>query len=96
MKHEISNEIEYLVARAQAETDMARHMLEEAREEGDYWKEKAAAKLFAFQEHDEKMLTLYAELKAYHPELAEAVEERKPHLLELLAEAKQRFEAQNM
>jgi hydroxymethylpyrimidine pyrophosphatase-like HAD family hydrolase len=96
MKNEITNEIEYMVARAQAETDMARHVLEEARDESDYWKEKAAAKLLVFQESEEKMLTLYAELKLYHPELAEAVEARKPHLLELLAEAKQRFDAQNM
>lgn len=96
MKNEITNEIEYMVARAQAETDMARHLLEEVREEGDYWKEKAAAKMLVFQESEEKMLTLYAELKSYHPELAEALEARKPHLLELLEEAKQRFDAQNM
>jgi hypothetical protein len=96
MKHQITNEIEYLVARAQAETDMAQHALEEARAAGDYWREKAAAKLLAFQKADEKMLTLYAEFKTYYPELADAVEYRKPHMLEILAEAKQRFDAQNM
>ena len=95
MKHEITNEIEYLVARAQAETDLALQSVEQARQTQDYWLEKSSAKVYELQKAEEKFLSLYAELKLYHPELAEAIEERKPYLLELLAEAKQRFDAQN-
>lgn len=94
MKHPIGNEIEYLVALSQAETDMTRHLLEEARSSGDYWKEKAAAKMLAFQESEEKMLTLYGELRSYHPDLAAAVEERKPYLVDLLDDARLRWNAQ--
>ena len=93
-KHQVTNETEYLVARAQAETFIARHLLEEARKENDYWKEKAAAKMLAFYEHEEKVLTLYAEMKLYHPELAVALEEQKPYLLELLSQAKERWDVQ--
>lgn len=96
MKHEITNEVEYLVARAQAESDIAAQKVEEARSENDYWKEKASAKIYELQKAEEVFLSLYAELKLYHPELAEAVEERKPYLLDLLAEAKQRFDAQDI
>ena len=94
MKYSIQNEIEYLVAEAQAQTDIARHLLTEARKEGNYWEEKAAAKMVAFHEHEEKMLTLYAEMRAHHPELAGALENRKPYLLDLLENAQQSFEEQ--
>jgi hypothetical protein len=93
-RNPIQNEIEYLVARAQAETDIAQHIQGEARKENDYWKEKSAAKMVAFHEHEEKMLTFYAEMKTDFPELAWALEERKPYLLELVKEAKERLEAQ--
>lgn len=92
MRYKIQNETEYLVARAQAETNVTRQILKEARGDKDYWKEKAAAKMLAFHECEEKMLTLYAEMKSYHPELAEAIEKRKPYLLDILAEAKRRWE----
>ncbi|MCK5027887.1 MAG: hypothetical protein KAS07_05705, partial [Candidatus Pacebacteria bacterium] len=91
MKCPIQNEIEYFVAQAQAETDIAQHLLEETRKEESYWEEKAAAKMAAFHKHEEKMITLYAELKSYHPELAGALEDRKPYLLELLENARQSY-----
>ena len=96
MKHSIQNEIEYLVAEAQAETDIAQHLLAEARKEENYWEEKAAAKMVAFHEHEEKMLTLYAEMKSYHPELAGALEDRKPYLLNLLENARSSYEEQQL
>lgn len=93
-KKQITNEVEYLVARAQAETYIAKHLLEEARADNDYWKEKAATKMLALYESEETMLTLYAEMKLYHPELAVALEEQKPYLLELLKKAKERWDNQ--
>lgn len=94
-RHNVTNETEYLVARAQAETYIARHILEEAQKANDYWKEKAAAKMLAFYENEEKMLTLYAEMKLYHPELSAELEDQKPYLLDLLAQAKSRWDAQH-
>jgi hypothetical protein len=86
-EHRIEGPLDYLVARTQLETDIAREILERARGEGDYHREKAAAKLVAFHENEEQMLALYAEAKRLYPELAETLERRRPHLLELLKEA---------
>ncbi len=83
-----------MVARSQAETDAVRKLLEESRKENDYWKEKAAAKLMAFHEQEEKMLSIYADIKLYHPELAAALEKRRPHLFNILEVARNQWEEQ--
>lgn len=94
MKYAIKNEVDYMVARSRAETDAVRELLEDSRKENDYWKEKAAAKLVAFHEHEEKMLSLYAEIRSYHPELAAALEKRRPYLLDILERARDQWEKQ--
>ena len=94
MKYAIKNEVDYMVARARAETDAVRKLLEDSRKGDDYWKEKAAAKLVAFHEHEEKMLSFYAEIKLYHPELAAALEKRRPYLLVLVETARHQWEEQ--
>lgn len=94
MRYAIKNEVDYMVARARAETDAVRKLLEDSRKEDDYWKEKAAAKLVAFHEHEEKMLSLYAEMKSYHPELAAALEKHRPYLLDVLKRARHQWEEQ--
>ncbi|MCK5590831.1 MAG: hypothetical protein KAI72_02640 [Candidatus Pacebacteria bacterium] len=94
MKHLIKNEVDYMVARAQAETNAVRKLLEDSQKENDYWKEKVAAKLMAFHEHEEKMLSIYADIKSYHPELATALEKRRPYLLSILARAGDQWEKQ--
>ena len=94
MKHLIKNEVDYMVARAQAETNAVRELLKDAQKENDYWKEKAAAKLMAFHEHEEKMLSIYADIKSYHPELAMALEKRRPYLLSILTRAGDQWEKQ--
>lgn len=86
-REDIHNEIDYMVAIAELETGAARKVVENARSENDYYKEKAAAKMLAFFEHDEQSLRIYAELKLYHPELAEIVETERPHLHYAYSEA---------
>ncbi|NUM45613.1 MAG: hypothetical protein HUU38_12985, partial [Anaerolineales bacterium] len=68
MEHKIQDAYDYLVAKAQLETDLARDLLEKARGTNDYHREKAAAKLLAFHENEEEMITLYVEAKLYYPE----------------------------
>ncbi|MEX0931232.1 MAG: hypothetical protein WDZ88_00615 [Candidatus Paceibacterota bacterium] len=93
MRRNIANQLDYMVARAQMETDIAREVLERARHSEDYHKEKAAAKLVAFHENEEKMIMLYAEAKAYYPDLADVLERRRPHLKDLYEEAGLLWEA---
>lgn len=94
MKYAIKNEVDYMVARARAQTDAVRKLLKDTQKENDYWKEKATAKLVEFHEHEEKILSLYAEMKSYHPELAEALEKRRPYLLSLVENARIQWEEQ--
>ncbi len=93
MRHKITNQLDYMVARAQMETDIAREVLERARLSGEYHKEKAAAKLVAFHENEEKLIILYAEAKAYYPDIADVMERRRPHLKDLYDEAGLLWEA---
>jgi hypothetical protein len=86
-EHPIENPFDYLIARAQLETDIARDILTDARASADYHREKAAAKLVAFHENEEQMIMLYAEAKKLYPDIAEVLERRRPHLLEMLKEA---------
>ncbi|MCK5590852.1 MAG: hypothetical protein KAI72_02745 [Candidatus Pacebacteria bacterium] len=94
MKYAIKNEVDYMVARARAQTDAVRKLLKDTQKENDYWKEKAAAKLVEFHEHEEKIISLYAEMKSYHPELAQALEKRHPYLLDLVNNARGQWEEQ--
>jgi len=75
----IENEYDYLVARAEAETNKAREILVEARSRNDYYQEKIAAKLVDFCEAEEKSIRLFAEAKLYYPDLGDLIEKRWPH-----------------
>jgi hypothetical protein len=92
MAREIKNGLDYLVAQAQNDTDVAKMVLEEIRKGvGDskdrYYDEKIALKMLEFFTHEEKFITLYAEAKTEYPILAELMENKKPYLRDLLAEA---------
>lgn len=93
-RYPVNNEIDFLVARAQAETDVAKNVLAGARESGDYWQEKVAVKLAEFYEREEKMLALYAEIKTHYPKLAETLESKKPYLVDLLNNARNAWKSQ--
>jgi hypothetical protein len=56
--------------------------------EGDYWREKAAAKLAAFLDIEQQFLSRLAELREEYPDLADALEARKRHLAALTREAR--------
>lgn len=88
MRHKIQNEYDLLVAKAEAETNKARGILEEARTRDDYYQEKIAAKLTAFCESEEQSVRLYAEAKLNYPELGELIEKRWPHFRSLCDEAR--------
>lgn len=76
-----------MVQKAQKRTDKARRVVEMSREEDNYYKERAAAKMLAFFEHEEAAIRLYAEAKANYAPLAELFEKESPHLRGLLEAA---------
>lgn len=80
-------------AKAQAEVRAAANVLENARAENSYYREKIACKLLEFQESKEYMIALYVEARLYYPELAELMEDNNPFLGELYDEAKAAFDA---
>ncbi|HVS79820.1 MAG TPA: hypothetical protein VHF05_02485 [Candidatus Paceibacterota bacterium] len=84
----IENEYDYLVAKAEAETNKAREILLEARERNDYYQEKVAAKLLEFCETQEKSVRLYAEARLYYPDLGDLIEKRWPQYRSLSDEAR--------
>ena len=92
MRHGITNEFDYLIAKAERETEHARKILAEAREANDYWQEKAAAKLAAFCESQERLMRLYAELRLYHPDMADALVRRWPSFKTLEDTIKREYE----
>ena len=92
MKYPIENEFDYLVAEAQKVTDEARKILSEARQSGDYYREKLAAKLAEFCEAEEKYITRFVELKVHYPELAQTIESRRTHLKEIIDQAKVKYD----
>lgn len=89
--HKISNEYDFLVAQSELETDKAREVLKKARDDGDYWKEKMAAKLVDFCVEQERAMRLYAEAKTDYPELGDLMDSRWPHLRGLAETARERF-----
>lgn len=81
------NAIDLMVQNAQKRTDKARRVVEMAREADNYYKERAAAKMLAFFEHEEAAIRLYAEAKSNYPPLSELFEKESPHLRGLLEKA---------
>jgi hypothetical protein len=88
MSNQIRNEYDHLVAHAEKATDNARAVLKDARDTNDYWKEKVAAKLVEFCEHEEKAMRLYAEAKMSMPELGDLIERHWPKFREVAEEAR--------
>lgn len=97
MKYPIKDEIDFLVAQAQVETDIAKEIVESIRgKEVDggkkYYEEKLALKMLDFFKEEERVISLYAEAKKNYPLLAELMENKRPYLKEILAEAKKLYE----
>ncbi len=93
----IENEIDYLVAQAQIEADIASEILTSVREKSGpaqerYYEEKIALKMLEFFKLEEKLITLYAEAKDEFPLLSSLMENKRPYLKEMLAEAKKLYE----
>lgn len=89
----IENEIDYLVAQAQIETDIATEIVssvkdKDATSQERYYMEKIALKMLEFFKLEEKLITLYAEAKTEIPLLADLMENKRPYLRDMLAEAK--------
>lgn len=91
MRRKISNEFDLLVARAEAETNKARAILADVRGSDDYYREKIAAKLVSFCEHEEKAVRLYVEARLHYPELGDLIEKRWPHFRALLDDAREKL-----
>lgn len=85
------NEIDLMVQNAQRQTDKARRVVEMAREEDNYYKERAAAKMLDFFTHEEAVIRLYAEAKSNYPPLAELFEKERPSLRELYQKAQEQW-----
>jgi len=92
MRGRIKNEIDYLVAQARAETEIASEIVDSIRKTDNYYEEKLALKMLDFFKEEEKVIMLYAEAKQSYPILAELMENKRPYLKDLLAEAKKLFE----
>lgn len=96
MKNPIKDEMDFLIAQAQAETDIAKEIVESIRGKGidddkKYYEEKLALKMLEFFKEEEKVIALYAEAKKNYPLLAELMENKRPYLKELLDEAKKLY-----
>lgn len=95
-KYPIKDEVDYLIAQSQTETDIAREIVESirAREVDDdkkYYEEKLALKMLEFFKEEERIIALYAEAKKNYPILADLMENKRPYLKEMLAEAKKLY-----
>lgn len=96
-KHPIKDEIDFLIAQTQTETDIAKEIVESIRKNGKgddqaYYEEKLSLKMLEFFKEEEKVIALYAEAKKNYPLLAELMENKRPYLKEMLAEAKRLYE----
>lgn len=97
MKNPIKDEVDYLIAQSQTETDIAKEIVEsirkkEADDDKKYYEEKLALKMLEFFKEEEKVIALYAEAKKSYPLLANLMENKRPYLKDLLAEAKSLYE----
>lgn len=96
-KYPIKDEIDFLVAQAQTETDIAKEIVESVRGKGidddrKYYEEKLALKMLEFFKEEEKVISLYTEAKKNYPLLAELMENKRPYLKDMLSEAKKLYE----
>lgn len=101
MKKEVKNPLDFMLAQAQLDTDIAKEIIEKIRsnkpsdEKGksdNYYDEKIALKMLEFFKQEEKVMTLYVEAKESYPLMAELMENKRPYLKDLLAEAKKLYE----
>ena len=96
-KYPIKDEIDFLIAQAQTETDIAKEIVESIRGKGidddkKYYEEKLSLKMLEFFKEEEKVIALYVEAKKNYPLLAELMENKRPYLKEMLEEAKVLYE----
>ena len=96
-KYPIKDEMDFLVAQVQNETDIAREIVESIRGKGidddkSYYEEKLALKMLEFFKQEEKVVSLYIEAKKNYPLLSELMENKRPYLKDMLVEAKQLYE----
>ncbi|MDZ4284959.1 MAG: hypothetical protein U1A28_03990, partial [Patescibacteria group bacterium] len=84
---------DFLIARAESERSEMQTLLDTSRRDGDYWREKATAKLATFLGLEVQFLSRLAELESDYPELAAAIEERKRYLAALVSEARAMYAA---
>jgi hypothetical protein len=104
-KNPIKDEIDFLLAQTQTETEIAKEIVESIRKrnkEGEkfskggsangYYEEKLALKMLEFFKEEERVISLYTEAKKNYPILAELMENKRPYLKEMLAEAKKLYE----
>lgn len=96
-KYPIRDEMDFLIAQAQAETDIAKEIVEEIRGRGidddkKYYEEKLALKMLEFFKEEEKVISLYVEAKKNYPILANLMENKRPYLKEMLSETKRLYE----
>lgn len=97
MKYPIKDEVDFLIAQSQNETDVAKEIVESIRKNGkgddkSYYEEKLSLKMLEFFKEEEKVIALYAEAKKNYPLLAELMENKRPYLKEMLSEAKRLYE----
>ena len=101
MQNKIKNELDFLIAQVQTETDIAQEVVESIRQKPTgskeevaqkYYDEKVALKMLEFFKEEEKVVSLYAEAKTSYPILANLMENKRPYLKEMLAEAKKLHE----
>ncbi|MBN2093764.1 MAG: hypothetical protein JW740_00065 [Candidatus Zambryskibacteria bacterium] len=95
-KFPIKDELDFLIAQAQTETDIAQEIVNDIRGRGidddkAYYEEKLSLKMLEFFKEEEKVISLYAEAKKNYPLLAELMENKRPYLKEMLAEAKELY-----
>jgi cell shape-determining protein MreC len=67
-KYPIKDEIDFLLAQAQIETDIAKEIVESLRKnskdnEKSYYEEKVALKMLEFFKEEERLINLYVEAK---------------------------------
>jgi hypothetical protein len=96
-KYPIKDEIDFLIAQAQTETDIAKEIVDSIRGKGidddkKYYEEKLALKMLEFFKEEEKVISLYVEAKKNYPLLSELMENKRPYLKEMLIEAKKLYE----
>lgn len=101
MKKPVKSPIDFMVAQAQLETDIAKEIVESIRQKQDsngqaesskYYEEKMALKMLDFFKQEEKVITLYAEAKTSYPIMAELMENKRPYLKQLLEESRKLYE----